>query len=81
MLYTFKRVSYPVFISIKIAWNKLKKDSRSDLNFGIEGQVKSITRITATTRQFSFVPDEPPTLGRDDLGANPVEYLLASYAG
>ena len=53
----------------------------SDLQFAVEGQAESQTRITATARQFSFVIDEPPALGGEDLGANPVEYLLASYAG
>jgi uncharacterized OsmC-like protein len=53
----------------------------SDLIFSVEGQAESQTRITAKARQFSIVIDEPPTLGGHDLGANPVEYLLASYAG
>jgi len=39
------------------------------------------TRVTAKARQFSIVIDEPPSLGGHDAGANPVEYLLASYAG
>ncbi len=53
----------------------------SDLIFSVEGNAESQTRITAKARQFSIVIDEPPTLGGHDLGANPVEYLLASYAG
>lgn len=53
----------------------------SDLVFSVEGKAESQTRITAKARQFSIVVDEPPTLGGQDLGANPVEYLLASYAG
>jgi uncharacterized OsmC-like protein len=53
----------------------------SDLKFSVMGEAESQTRITVKARQFSFVIDEPPTLGGDDLGANPVEYLLASYAG
>ncbi len=31
-----------------------------------------------TIRQFGLVVDEPPTLGGDDVGPTPVEYLLAS---
>lgn len=53
----------------------------ADLTFSVEGTSESHTRITAKVRQFSLVIDEPPALGGDDLGANPVEYLLASYAG
>lgn len=53
----------------------------ADLTFSVEGKAESQTRITAKARQFSIVIDEPPTLGGHDLGANPVEYLLASYAG
>ncbi len=53
----------------------------SDLIFGIDGNAQSPARLEAKARQFSIVIDEPPALGGDDLGANPVEYLLASYAG
>jgi uncharacterized OsmC-like protein len=53
----------------------------ADLVFSVEGQAKTQTRLNIKTRQFSFVIDEPPALGGNDLGANPVEYLLASYAG
>lgn len=52
-----------------------------DLNFKIEGEAKTAARFQANARQFSLVIDEPPALGGEDLGANPVEYLLASYAG
>ena len=31
-----------------------------------------------TIRQFGLVVDEPPTLGGDDAGPTPLEYLLAS---
>lgn len=53
----------------------------ADLVFSVEGQSESQTRLNVKTRQFSIIVDEPPTLGGSDLGANPVEYLLASYAG
>ena len=51
------------------------------LNFSVRGKSESPTRLVAKTRQFSIVVDEPPSLGGTDEGANPVEYLLASYAG
>ncbi|MDA3852800.1 MAG: OsmC family protein [Bacteroidales bacterium] len=53
----------------------------SDSNFKIKGIAQTGTRFVAGARQFSIVIDEPPALGGDDLGANPIEYLLASYAG
>jgi len=53
----------------------------SDLTFSIQGEAQTAARFSANTRQFNILIDEPPALGGDDLGANPVEYLLASYAG
>ncbi|WP_346856874.1 OsmC family protein [uncultured Draconibacterium sp.] len=53
----------------------------SDLKFSIDGEAQTGARFVAGARQFSIIIDEPPALGGDDLGANPVEYLLASYAG
>lgn len=53
----------------------------ADLVFSVEGLSESQTRLNTNARQFSIIVDEPPTLGGSDLGANPVEYLLASYAG
>ena len=53
----------------------------ADLKFQIQGESQTPARFVAGARQFSIVIDEPPALGGDDLGANPVEYLLSSYAG
>ena len=53
----------------------------SDLNFSIKGISENPTKFVAEARNFRIVVDEPPTLGGTDDGANPVEYLLASYAG
>lgn len=53
----------------------------ADLKFSVEGIAETETRLVVKTRQFSIIIDEPQTLGGSDLGANPVEYLLASYAG
>ncbi|UOA08133.1 OsmC family protein [Methylobacter sp. S3L5C] len=51
------------------------------LNFSINGKSTSATRYEGTARQFSIVVDEPPILGGEDSAANPVEYILAGYAG
>ncbi|MFB6341240.1 OsmC family protein [Saccharicrinis sp. FJH2] len=53
----------------------------ADLNFKVNGSSETATRLNAVARDFSIVVDEPPALGGEDKGANPVEYLLASYAG
>src|SRR5690606_7737087 len=47
----------------------------------VQGSSETHARFVAGARQFSIVIDEPPVFGGDDLAANPVEYLLASYAG
>ncbi|HZH71037.1 MAG TPA: OsmC family protein [Mariniphaga sp.] len=53
----------------------------ADLNVKINGTSETETRFVAAARQFKIVIDEPKELGGDDLAANPVEYLLAGYAG
>jgi uncharacterized OsmC-like protein len=53
----------------------------SDLNFSIKGVSENPTKFVAEARSFKIIVDEPLTLGGTDHGANPVEYLLASYAG
>lgn len=52
-----------------------------DLIFKVDGQSQTQARFAANAREFTIVIDEPPALGGDDYAANPVEYLLASYAG
>lgn len=51
------------------------------LSFAVSGVSETPTRLAVTTRQFHLTVDEPPSLGGIDAGANPVEYLLAAYAG
>ena len=53
----------------------------ADLNFSVKGVSENPTKFVAEARDFKMVIDEPPSLGGTDHGANPVEYLLASYAG
>ena len=53
----------------------------SNLNFIIEGEAQTAARFEANAKQFWIVIDEPLSLGGDDKGANPVEYLLASFGG
>lgn len=61
---------------------KIKKDkTMSDLKFSVAGDSASATQFIGKTRQFTLVVDEPTALGGTDLDANPVEYILAGFAG
>jgi len=53
----------------------------SDIKFQVEGESTSATQFVGTARQFTFVVDEPANLGGTDKDANPVEYILAGFAG
>ncbi len=53
----------------------------SNLTFSVRGRNESPTRFVANSRQFQLIIDEPEELGGSDQAANPVEYLLAAYAG
>lgn len=53
----------------------------SKMTFNVVGQSEAPARITVQARQFKLVVDEPPALGGEDQGANPVEYILAGFAG
>jgi uncharacterized OsmC-like protein len=53
----------------------------SKMTFNVVGRSEAPARITVQARQFKLVVDEPPALGGEDQGANPVEYILAGFAG
>ena len=52
-----------------------------DLIFSINSESESPARTKVTTRGFDLIVDEPETLGGTDHAPNPVEYILAGYAG
>ncbi len=52
-----------------------------NLNISISADSVSSTKAHVKARNFSFHIDEPENLGGTDSAANPVEYLLGSYAG
>jgi len=53
----------------------------ADLVFQVDAKSESPARVRVAARQFSLVVDEPPELGGDDAGPNPVETVLAGLAG
>lgn len=51
------------------------------LNFAVEGKNENPTKLVVNAHQFKLVVDEPAAMGGTDDGPNPLEYLLAGYAG
>lgn len=51
------------------------------LNFSVNGVSQSATKLESKARTFNITIDEPEDLGGKDEGPNPVEYILAGYAG
>lgn len=49
--------------------------------FSITGKNDNPTKFVAKARNFEIVVDEPENLGGTNAGPNPVEYILAGYAG
>lgn len=52
-----------------------------DLKFSVTARSETQTRVEVKARNFTIYVDEPPQLGGEDKGANPVEYVLAALAG
>ena len=53
----------------------------SNLTFSVKGRNENATRFVANARHFQMIVDEPEELGGTDQAANPVEFLMAAYAG
>lgn len=53
----------------------------STIPFSVEGHSVSATQFLGKTRQFNFTIDEPEALGGKDEAPNPVEFILAGFAG
>ncbi|MBS1556345.1 MAG: OsmC family protein [Bacteroidetes bacterium] len=51
------------------------------LKFSIQSKSTSAARTEIETRGFKLVVDEPQELGGTNDAPNPVEYILAGYAG
>jgi len=53
----------------------------ADLKFRVKAQSENPTKTIVKARGFEIVIDEPEDLGGTNQGANPVEFVLAAYAG
>lgn len=53
----------------------------ADLKFRVKAHSENPTKTIVKARGFEIIVDEPADLGGTDHGANPVEYVLAAYAG
>ncbi len=53
----------------------------ADLKFRVKAHSENPTKTIVKARGFELVIDEPAELGGTDQGANPVEFVLAAYAG
>lgn len=53
----------------------------ADLKFRIKARSENPTKTIVKARGFEIIVDEPEDLGGTNAAANPVEYVLAAYAG
>lgn len=53
----------------------------SDLKFKINAESASAAKTIVKARNFEIIVDEPEGLGGTDSAPNPVEYVLAAFAG
>jgi len=48
--------------------------------FSVQGSLVGLTEVDLRARGHAVTVDEPPTLGGEDLGANPVEHAMIALA-
>lgn len=53
----------------------------ADLMFRINAHSASAAKTIVKARNFEIIVDEPESLGGTDAAPNPVEYVLAAFAG
>jgi len=53
----------------------------SNITFSLQGKAYNATKTEVKARNFNIIVDEPKELGGEDDAPNPVEYILAGYAG
>ncbi|CQR50937.1 OsmC family protein [Haloferax massiliensis] len=58
-----------------------EKSQTQTLTFAVAAAAESPTETRVSARDFEFVVDEPQSLGGENAGPNPVEYVLGALAG
>ena len=58
-----------------------KSKIMADIKFRTKAEGLNPTKTLVKARNFEIIVDEPQDLGGNDEGPNPVEYVLAAYAG
>ncbi len=58
-----------------------KNTNMADMRFRVKAHSESPSKTVIKARKFQIIVDEPQELGGTDAGANPVEYVLAAFAG
>ena len=58
-----------------------KSKIMADIKFRTKAVGLNPTKTLVKARNFEIIVDEPQDLGGNDEGPNPVEYVLAAYAG
>lgn len=53
----------------------------ADIKFRVKAISENATKTIVKARQFEIIIDEPADLGGTDSGPNPVEFVLAAFAG
>lgn len=53
----------------------------SIITFSVQGKASNATKTEVKDRKFNIIVDESQELGEEDDAPNPVEYILAGYAG
>lgn len=53
----------------------------ADIKFRVKARSENPTKTIVKARTFELTVDEPQDLGGTNEGANPVEFILAGYAG
>ncbi len=52
----------------------------ADVTFSVNSELKKGFRSNIKARDFEFISDEPESLGGENEGPNPVEYVLGAFA-
>jgi uncharacterized OsmC-like protein len=53
----------------------------ADMRFRVKAHSANPTKTVVKARNFEIIVDEPEEMGGTNGGANPVEYILAAFAG